>query len=202
MRKGVQEGKWSLVWREKKERVLQPEWGVDLICNYLPDDQSVFEVDWLPGVCWGEKVLEGFWPLPTPKQAQAWPGNPGCAPCASVMQSIHVRHQTTDVASCWLHLPTDLWPRPPHEAEDAEKHNVMLNVKRRTGTGTLNAHMWTPWKHQKSPTCVRGKSLHRLKHTNRPTLTKNPLNPFPSSSCVKDKSNWPALAKPCNAIET
>lgn len=54
-RKGEQKGKWHLVWHEKKEGALQPEWGVHLICNYPPDDQPVFEVDWLPGVCWERK---------------------------------------------------------------------------------------------------------------------------------------------------
>lgn len=48
-RKEEPKGKWLLVCREKREGALQPEWGVHLICNYPPDEQPMFEVDWLPG---------------------------------------------------------------------------------------------------------------------------------------------------------
>ena len=67
----------------------------------------------------------------TPADLQAsvaWPGSPGCAACASAMQSILVRRQTADVASCWLHLTRRPLTSPPRGAGDAEKH-VMLSGK-------------------------------------------------------------------------
>ncbi len=54
-RKSRAEREVASCWPEKKEGALQLEWGVHLICNYPPDDQPVFKVDWLPEVCWGWK---------------------------------------------------------------------------------------------------------------------------------------------------
>lgn len=109
-RKGEKKEKWALVWREKREGAPQPEWGVDLISNYPPAPQMI---------SWCLKLIgfldsaggESSWGALTPVDLKAratWPGHPGCTPHASVMQSILVRHQTTDVASCWLHLFDDL----------------------------------------------------------------------------------------------
>lgn len=67
----------------------------------------------------------------TPADLQAsaaWPASPGCAARASAMQSILVRRQTADVASCWLHLTRRPLTSPPRGAGDAEKH-VMLSGK-------------------------------------------------------------------------
>lgn len=62
------------------------------------------------------------------RASAAWPASPGCAARASAMQSILVRRQTADVASCWLHLTRRPLTSPPRGAGDAEKH-VMLSGK-------------------------------------------------------------------------
>lgn len=129
-----------LLFSMKREHgVLQPECRVYLTCNHTPPRPA--PLWWSAGVwswlaSWsllGEKVLEGLWPLPTSRQT-AWPGTPWMPPqCASVMQFILVRHQKTDVASCWLHLYGNSLTRQPHEEDDTEKH-VMLN-------GELKIHL-------------------------------------------------------------
>lgn len=125
----------------------------------------------------------------------AWPGHPGCAPWASVMQSILVRRQTTDVASCWLHLTQQPLTSPPHQAEDAEKR-VMLN-------GKSKIH-WRTQRHKYDTSTCGDSKTHTCSEKSQ-TTDQHSWRPFKTSSwssCVKDKSNWPAPAKPYNAIET
>lgn len=102
--------------------------------------QLVFEVDWPPGVKSSEKA-----PTNTDLQASAvQPGDP------SVMQSVLVRHQTTDVASCWLHLTHQPLTLPPHGLKLIQKlkwntqrhectctHGCMAEQKSRTFFGCL-----------------------------------------------------------------
>lgn len=110
------------------------------------------------------------------KASAAWPGIPGCA----LMCISHAIHpcQTSDNRCRFLLAPSTRRPltRPPHVAEDAEKH-AMLNGWSNTHKQKhecTQAHMDVV-KQKKSHTCVRGKSLHRLKHTsNRPILIKTP----------------------------
>lgn len=96
------------MWKEKGCTPTRMKGWFDL---QLPPRWSVGVWSWLAS--WsrlGEKVLEELWPLLTLRQAPHDLGSLDAPSCASVMQSILVRHQTTDVASCWLHLPGDPWP--------------------------------------------------------------------------------------------
>lgn len=127
----------------------------------------------------------------------AWPGHPGCAPWASVMQSILVRRQTTDVASCWLHLTQrPLTSTTTRSRRRGEACNVKRKVKDASTYTNRDINMYTSTRgDSKSHTCSE-KSQTTDQHSWRPFKTSS------RSSCDKDKSNWPAPAKPDNAIET
>lgn len=127
----------------------------------------------------------------------AWPGHPGCAPWASVMQSILVRRQTTDVASCWLHLTQrPLTSTTTRSRRRGEARNVKRKVKDTSTYTNRDINMYTSTRgDSKSHTCSE-KSQTTDQHSWRPFKTSS------RSSCDKDKSNWPAPAKPDNAIET
>lgn len=132
---------------------------------------------------WSRKFWRGFdsW---RPQGERGVTREPGMCP-VHISHAIHPRqNQTTDVSSCWLHL-TNLWPGE----EDAEKH-----VWKQQNTHNHNFEsLQVDVDEQKPHICLW--SLLIGKHA-------NPLKPW-LSSCVKDKSNWPAwLAVPHNAIET
>lgn len=127
--KGQRKGMWPLVYRWKKESTPLPEKGVDLISNYSPDDQPAFEVDWLPGVRWGEKVLKRLRPLATPRRA---PHDPGTLNAPHTHQSCNpslsdVRQQMLlPVRPRLLSSARRPLTQPPNR--DTEKH-IMSHVK-------------------------------------------------------------------------
>lgn len=112
----------------------------------------------------------------TPADLTAWPGHPRCASWASVMQSILVRRQTTDVASCRFQLIHQPLTLPPHDATDAAAGKDIQRHK------------------------YEYKSSYRAQKTDQHSWGL--FETCSCSSCVKNKSNWPAPAKPHNAIET
>lgn len=122
-RKGEQKGKWLLVWREKKEAALQREWGVHLICNYLPPlpRWSAGVWSWLASwsLLW-RKVVEGLWPLPTsgraPRDLRALDARPVRQPCNPSLSDVR-QQMSLPVGSI---LPGDPWPRH-HAAQETQR---------------------------------------------------------------------------------
>lgn len=163
-----QKGKWRLVWHNNNQNE-----GSNWFAITPPADQPVFDVDLLPGVCRGASCGADLTPADL-TASPAWPGHPRCASWASVMQSILVRRQTTDVTSCRFQLTHQPLTLPPHDATDAERQAMIF----RDTNMSLKAHTGPK------------------KQTNIHEETSS------CSSCVNNKSNWPAPAKPHNAIET
>lgn len=104
-------GSFLMAWKERGALHLEP--GVELISNYPPDDQPAFEVDWLPGVCWGRKFLR----VPDPCRPRGRPPrDPGALDAPRVHQSCNpslsdVRQQMLlPVGSIYLATPDPLHP--------------------------------------------------------------------------------------------
>lgn len=153
----------------KGKGALHPKREVHLICNYPPQMISCcLKLIGFLESAGGESCRGALTPADL-KASTAWPGEPGWAPCASVMQSILVRRQTTDVASCWLHLTQHPMTPPPRQAEDAEKH-VALN-----GASKIHRHtqkeMWV----YKSKHAETEEPTHAWTSSNRTHITYKDL---------------------------